>query len=604
MTSNHILLYHLAELMLKREQHQLSVDLLFDDNQIGDFVKSIQIDSPYQQMLLEGVLTESVREEKLYVTFTIEGYFHYVLGEVIYNQTEGKGAEVLKQMVEENKLNGLKEGIEQCLIRDVNQDDLSRLMWLIDSGGELLDLCSKPLAHTFLNIKGQINSEEELTKAYSEQISRVTNELFADPTDNDIEALSRGINYLEETQKNKVLALIYQQINELIVPDNLKKSILYVKSIKHLLESVRNSKLQNLTDYQIKEESDLASSFYNSFGEQFFFVGNYDKAIESFEKSLAIRLKVHGDQHSSTGESYNNLGLMWSYKGEFDKAIEYYEKSLAIRLKVHGDQYWSTGETYNNLGLVWSKKGEYDKAIAYYEKSLAIKLKVHGNQHPSTGISYNNLGLVRSKKGDCDKAIEYHEKSLAIRLKVHGDQHPSTRLSYNNLGSVWSKKGDYYKAIEYYEKSLEIDLKVHGDQHPSTRLSYNNLGSVWFKKGEYDKAIEYNEKSLAITLKVDGDQHPSTGVSYNNLGFAWSKNGEYDKALEYYEKSLAIRLRVYGDRHPSIGESYNNLGNVFKEKKDLIRAKEYFSKAYTIFFESLGQLDAQTQLLSRKLNDL
>ncbi len=71
MTANHLLLYRLAELMLQHEQHILPVDLLFDDGQIGDFVKSIQIDSPYQQMLLEGVLTESVRDEKLYVSFNV-----------------------------------------------------------------------------------------------------------------------------------------------------------------------------------------------------------------------------------------------------------------------------------------------------------------------------------------------------------------------------------------------------------------------------------------------------------------------------------------------------------------------------------------------------
>ena len=90
MTDNHLLLYRLAELMLEHEQHVLPVDFLFDDEQIGDFVKSIQIDSPYQQMLLEGVLTEMVKEQKLYVSFSVEGYFHHVLGQVIYNSSLGK----------------------------------------------------------------------------------------------------------------------------------------------------------------------------------------------------------------------------------------------------------------------------------------------------------------------------------------------------------------------------------------------------------------------------------------------------------------------------------------------------------------------------------
>jgi tetratricopeptide (TPR) repeat protein len=562
MTSNHLLLYRLAELMLQNESTSLLVDALFDDEQVGDEVKSIQIDSPFQQMLLEGVLTESVREEKLYVGFTVEGYFHYLLGEVIFNQIEGKGAEVLKQMVEENKLNGLKEGIEQCLIRDVNQDDLSRLMWLIDSGGDLLDICGKPLAHSFLNIKGQNKSEIDQNQAYKEQIKKVSRKLFEDPTDNDLEVLSNGIDYLEETQKNNVIALIYQQINELIVPDNLRKSILYVKSIMHLPEAVRNSKLQDLANIQIVEESDLATLFFSSLGQQFSFVGDYEKAVDCHEKSLSINLKIHGDLNSSIGSSYNNLGEVWREKGDYDKSAEYYEKSLAINLNIHGDQHSSVWESYNNLGLIWSDKGHYDKSIEYLEKSLEINFKIHGNHHLSTAITYNNLGSVWSNNGDYGKAIEYLQKTLVIRLKVYSDQHPSVGESYNNLGVVWNDKGDYDKAIEYYEKTLAVDINVYGDQHPSIAITYSNLGSVWRNKANYDNAL-------------------------NNLG-----------------KSLAIYLKVYGDQHPLTGITYTHFGNVFRDKKDSLRAKENYEKAYNIFFKALGTDHPHTKLLVQKLNDL
>jgi tetratricopeptide (TPR) repeat protein len=478
MTSNHILLYRLAELMLEHEQYQLSVDLIFDDNQIGDFVKSIQIDSPYQQMLLEGVLTESVKEEKLYVSFTVEGYFHYVLGEVIYNQTEGKGAEVLKQIVEENKLNGAKEGVEQCLIRDVNRDDLLRMIWLIDSGGELLDLCSKPLAHSFLNIKGKINSEIELNQAYKEQIKKVTNVLFADPTDNDIEALTKGIAYLEKSQKNNVVPLIYKQINDLIEPDNLRKSLLYIKSIKHIPKSDRNSKFQNIEAFHIEEESDLASTFFNSLGQQFSFVGNYEKAVEYHEKSLAIRLKVHRDQHPLIGVSYNNLGSVWGKKGEYDKAIEYHEKSLAIRLKVYGDQHSSIGISYNNLGLAWREKGEYEKAIEYYEKSLAIRFKIQGNHHPSIAVIYNNLGSAWRNIGEYDKALQYLEKSLEIEINVYGDRHPTTATVFTNFGNVFRDKKDLLKAKDYYNKAYSIFFELLGENHPHTKLLIQKLNDL------------------------------------------------------------------------------------------------------------------------------
>ena len=103
------------------------MDDLFDDEQIGSFVRSIQIDSPYQQQIFEGVLTETIKEERVMVTFTVEGYFHYVLGEVIEQQTTDKGAAPLKELLETSKLRGITEGVEQCLTRDVERDDLSLL---------------------------------------------------------------------------------------------------------------------------------------------------------------------------------------------------------------------------------------------------------------------------------------------------------------------------------------------------------------------------------------------------------------------------------------------------------------------------------------------
>ena len=435
MTSNHLLLYRIAELMLEYELHILPVDLLFDDEQIGDFVKSIQIDSPYQQMLLEGVLTESVRDEKLYVSFTVEGYFHYVLGEVIYQQTSGMEPKALQDFLVHNQLNGIRQGIEQCLIRDVQKNDLSRLMWLIDSEGETKDISALPLAHSFSSLQGSVKSPEDYQEAINVQINNVLNELLSNPTDEDITALNESLQILEKFQKNQIVTLVYIQINERIKPNSLNQALLFLKTIEHIPHSQRKKNLEGVIKLSINEETELISNFYYVIAQQFKFISEYDKAIEYFEKSLAIRVKVHGDQHPSTGLTYNKLGVVWSDKGEYDKAIEYYEKSLANRVKVHGDQHPSTGVSYNNLGLVWSEKGEYDKAIEYCEKSLAIALKVHGDQHPSTGISYNTLGNVWREKGEFDRARKYYEKSHTIFFNSLGEDHSHTELLRGKLES-------------------------------------------------------------------------------------------------------------------------------------------------------------------------
>ncbi|ETO01128.1 hypothetical protein RFI_36312, partial [Reticulomyxa filosa] len=85
--------------------------------------------------------------------------------------------------------------------------------------------------------------------------------------------------------------------------------------------------------------------------------------------------------------------VVYESKGEYDKAIEYYEKSLKISLDKLGHDHPDVAASYNSLGSVYKSKGEYDKAIEYYVKSLKIRLDKLEHDHPDVASSYNNLGL-------------------------------------------------------------------------------------------------------------------------------------------------------------------------------------------------------------------
>ena len=501
MTNNHLLLYRLAELMMEKQQHILALDDLFEDEQIGVFVRSIQIDSPYQQLIFDGVLTETIKEERIMVTFTVEGYFHYVLGEVIEKQTIDKGAKALKDLLENNKLRGITEGVEQCLVRDIEKNDLSRLMLLIDVGGKALDSSTYPLAQAFL----------------IHPIQKVIDVLLANPTENDILALEKAIENLENAQLIDKVKSLYQVINYILEPNNFLEASLYAKSIKHITKENRFKALNKLSLLKIEHDNEVAVDFYYSLASQFYFISNYDKAIEYYEKSLDIGLKKNDLQNSSVENSFNQLGSIYNDKGEFDKAIEYYQKSLTIKLNTFGNQHPNTAISFNNLGDAWYKKEHFKVAIEFLEKSLVIDLKTFGYWHPSTAVTFNNMGNVLSDKKEYDKAIEYYQKSLTIKLNTFGNQHLSTAITYNNLSDAYIEKKEYDKAIEFIEKSLTIDLKLLGDQHPSSAISYFNLGSCYEGKKQYYKSKKYYQKAYEIFLNKFGEEHSNTKFVMNKI---------------------------------------------------------------------------------------
>jgi len=288
-------------------------------------------------------------------------------------------------------------------------------------------------------------------------------------------------------------------------------------------------------------------------------LGQYDKAIEYFEKVLTSDLKTFGEDHPNVTTDWNNIGTTWHNLGQYDKAIEYYEKALTSDLKNYDEDHPNVAIDWNNLGSVWDSLGQYDKAIEYYEKALTSDLKTYDEDHPNVAIRWNNLGAAWSNLGQYGKAIEYYEKALTSDLKTYDEDHHNVAVQWNNLGSAWHNLGQYDKAIEYYEKALTSDLKTYDEDHPNVAIRWNNLGLAWNNLGQYDKAIEYYEKALTSDLKTYDEDHPKVATRWNNLGLAWGNLGQYDKAIEYYEKTLVSLRKTFPSGHPYIDMTEGNL---------------------------------------------
>ena len=550
MTSNHLLLYRLAELMLEQEQHILPVDVLFDDEQIGDFVKSIQIDSPYQQMLLEGVFTESVIDEMLYVSFSVEGYFHFVLGKVIWTRAEGLGPEFLKSIIEKNALKGVIEGVEQCLLRDIDQDELSRLMWLIDQGGKSLEATIFPLAHAFIQLRGRVKSKEDVYASRVEQIGRVLSELLAESSANDIETVTKAIRYLDSTQNREVSELIYTLLNGRLTPNSAQSCYLLAQSVKYIDKNIRAQQLQLLEEvYPSFEKNEHLQRFFTSMGAQFKSEGNYEKALFFYTLSLDLARTLFGEQHLSTGIAYSDVGSVYSELGDYDQALRYYTTSLETRIGLFGEDDPQTAAGFSNVGAMCSKKGELDTALGFYSKALSIRIKSKGKFHLDTALSYTNAGSIYSKKLELEQAMEYYTKSLEIKESILGEFHLDTAVSQTNMGALYSKRGDLDQALMYYEKSLASRLQHLESNHPDIALNLTNIGAIYSKKSDFATALDYYQRVLDIRMHSLTENHDKTALSMVNYGSVLAKLKRKSEALDYYNKALSIYTRVFGTEH-------------------------------------------------------
>jgi tetratricopeptide (TPR) repeat protein len=86
---------------------------------------------------------------------------------------------------------------------------------------------------------------------------------------------------------------------------------------------------------------------------------------------------------------------VYDNKAEYDKALEYYQKDLAITLKQLGADHPAVAISYHNIAFVYKAKKDLPKAKEYWEKAHAILLKKLGPNHPHTKLVKGQLDALK-----------------------------------------------------------------------------------------------------------------------------------------------------------------------------------------------------------------
>jgi tetratricopeptide (TPR) repeat protein len=329
------------------------------------------------------------------------------------------------------------------------------------------------------------------------------------------------------------------------------------------------------------------ASTYNNIGEVYRKMGDYPKALSYYEKHLEISQKSLPPNHPDLATFYSNIGIVHRIMGDYPKALSYHEKDLEIRKQSLPPNHPDLAKSYIAHGLVYGNMKEYSKAITFYEKAVEIQKHSLPPNHPDLAMSYNNIGIVYQNMGDYPKALSSHEKALEIEKQSLPPNHPDLAMSYNNIGLVYDNIGDYPKALSSHEKALEIRKQSLPPNHPDLAMSYNNIGNVYLNMGDYPKALSSYEKALEIQKQSLPPNHPDLASSYNNMGIVYGNMGDYTKALSSYEKALEIQKQSLPPNHPDLATSCYNIGLLYEKKGDYPKARSFYERAVNIGQHSL-----------------
>ncbi|CAF3851906.1 unnamed protein product [Rotaria sp. Silwood1] len=269
------------------------------------------------------------------------------------------------------------------------------------------------------------------------------------------------------------------------------------------LTAEEDDELRKLTEH-IKEYIVLADPL-RSLAKLMLEMAKYGLAEKYYQ--LALQDPKIFNNLENVGGVYNNLGLIYDEVGEREKALEHFEKSLRITLKCKAATDLALAPIYNNIASTYFAQGNLEKALFNFNQALDIEMKALVPDNREIALCCNNIGQVYFAQKNYSKAFLWYAKCLEIQLKLLPKNHPHIATTYGNLAALFYARSEYDRAVRYFNKTLEIQVISLPAHHPWLATTYDNLAWALYKDGKLKEALECMNKALEIYLKICPTDH-------------------------------------------------------------------------------------------------
>jgi Flp pilus assembly protein TadD len=180
-------------------------------------------------------------------------------------------------------------------------------------------------------------------------------------------------------------------------------------------------------------------------------LGDLNNALLYYDRQLEIYRNLNDEEGES--KALNNIGVIYQNQGNYDKALEYYNKSLRLTSDPS-----SIANTYNNIATVYFAKGDNNKAVEYLKKAIEFDQKA-GNYH-GTAVDMLNLGDTYRDLKNFQEAQYYLQKGLLMMQKL-GDKYWEA-YGYGYFGELYLAQNKKALSKEYFTKAYNL-FKAIGD---------------------------------------------------------------------------------------------------------------------------------------------
>jgi eukaryotic-like serine/threonine-protein kinase len=267
--------------------------------------------------------------------------------------------------------------------------------------------------------------------------------------------------------------------------------------------------------------------------------------VEMLERAEQYIIDAEDHAPQTEADLTRMVGGAWWELGEYQRALPHFERSLELRRASLGDDHPDTLSSALMLGAHLLKLGDATRAAPLLRECFdAYSLETLNDSEDARQVAESYSELL-FRQGDHERALEIRLELVDAVAAAMGPRHSDTLRSRNNLAISLEKLDRLEAAEEQYRGVLELQLSDPnlGPTHPTTLMTRSNLSGLLRELGRLEAAREMSAEVLEAKREVLPPGHISLLTSLNNLGELETETGNMVRAEELYREALELAQR-------------------------------------------------------------
>jgi tetratricopeptide (TPR) repeat protein len=336
-----------------------------------------------------------------------------------------------------------------------------------------------------------------------------------------------------------------------------------------------------------KGQPELLAMLFDAFGNAHRSLGLYEEAERLLTRGLELRRDLYGDDHLDTAASLHNVGWLYHDRGDYDRALDCYQRALAVRVKHLPADDPQVLDSRFNIAWLRAEMGDSDQAAREFKEIIGLRIHKYGEDHRTVAIARIGLAASLVEGGEYAQALIPTQQAMKTFIELEGDENLAQAVGKFQT-ALFQREVLHNRAsaAKLLRESRELAERAMGTKN------HIYIAVIIFEQGftagreDLASAESYFLECLEIVEAQVGLAHPRSTLLVGSLSAVLALRGKPDEGVKLFERQLAAMQQRFGDKHRYTAKVRTNFGTFLIQRQHFERAEQELQAAAAIYRDS------------------